>query len=108
MLGIFFLDSPSLDAALTSDFPQDRYSDGLIGFLCVFQGLLPRVPQRPNMIIFEVCRFSGLRNRLSNTDFYAGPHACTRSHQIPSASRPSLRRPSTFATVVQSQLLSDG
>jgi hypothetical protein len=39
----FFPDSPSLDVALTSDFPQGRYNDGLIAFLCAFRGLLPRV-----------------------------------------------------------------
>jgi hypothetical protein len=49
----FFPDSPSLDAALTSDFPQGRYNDGLIAFLCAFRGLLPRVAQRPKVTIFK-------------------------------------------------------
>jgi hypothetical protein len=83
----------------TSDFPQGRYNDGLTTFLCAFRGLLPRVAQRPNVITFKVRPFSGLRNRLSNTDFYAGPNPCTHSHQIPLALRPSLRRSSAFATV---------
>ena len=84
----YFLNNPALDAALTSDFPQGRYNDGLVTFLCAFRGLLPRPAQRPNVTTFKVCPFSGLRNRPSNTGFYAGPNACTHSHQIPSALRP--------------------
>ena len=33
--------NPGLDAALSSDFPKGRYNNGLMAFLCAFQGLLP-------------------------------------------------------------------
>ena len=104
----FFPHNPELDVALTSHFPKGRYNEGLEAFLWAFRGLLPRTTQRPDVIIFKVRPFSGLRNSLSNTDCYAAPDACTHTHQNPSTLRPSLRRSSTSATIVQSRLLSDG
>jgi hypothetical protein len=32
---------PVMDSALSSDFPQGRYSDGLMAFLSAFRGLFP-------------------------------------------------------------------
>jgi hypothetical protein len=76
-------ENPGPDAALSSDFLKGRYSNGLIAFLCAFQGLLPRPAQRPNAILFKVRTFSYLTNGLINIDFYAGPEAFSSSHQIP-------------------------
>jgi hypothetical protein len=47
-----FRDNPAMDSALTSDFPQGRYSDGLMAFLSAFRGLFPRYSQRPSTVIF--------------------------------------------------------
>src|SRR5271170_3061694 len=75
--------NPGLDAALSSDFPKGRYNNGLMAFLCAFQGLLPRPAQRSNVILFKVRTFSCPKNKLTNTDFSAEPDALPSSHQIP-------------------------
>ena len=75
--------NPGLNAALSSDFPKGRYNNGLMAFLCACQGLLPRLAQRSNVILFKVRTFSCPTNKLTNTDFYAEPDALPSSHQIP-------------------------
>jgi hypothetical protein len=71
----YFRHDPAIDAAL-SDFPEGRYSDGLMAFLSAFRGLFPRYSQRSStVILFKVRIFSFPIIRLTNIDFYLGPDA---------------------------------
>src|SRR3954453_11714518 len=59
--------NPGLKAALSSHFPEGRYSDGLMAFLSTFQGLFARYSQRSStVILFKVRIFSFPTVRLTD------------------------------------------
>jgi hypothetical protein len=54
-----FRHNPAMDSALSADFPNGQYSDGLMAFLSAFRGLFPRYSQRSTtVILFKVPIFS--------------------------------------------------
>jgi hypothetical protein len=71
-----FRHDPAMDSAFSSDFPEGRYSDGLMAFLSAFRGLFPRYSQRSStVILFKVHIFLFPIIRLTDIDFYLGPDA---------------------------------
>ena len=58
-----FRHDPAMDSALSSDFPEGRYSDGLMAFLSTFQGLFARYSQKSSTVIL----FKVPSNRRLNT-----------------------------------------